>query len=842
MLSWAKWLGFGRRPAVPFKLLFARFRQLLDHNTSVLQLFADAADKQSGEYVFDRAYVASLASGVFDLVGKIVYDLNSIADQKYAALYEVVDRLRAEAQGDLSGQPVVPRTELCIPFAQIDESQSSLVGGKSAHLGEIHNRLQIPMPAGFTITTYAGLRVIEHNGLVAQIEAALGRHEAGEGQACHELCERLRSAKIPADVRRAVRRALGAFAGEDPPPFFAVRSSALGEDGDLSFAGQYSTLLQVSPEGIFDAYRAVLASLYGEPALAYRRARGLPARGLMAVACMRMVRAVSSGVLYTVDPTRPASGRMVVGATRGLASRAVGGGQSLGSYEIARESPHECSSYRPGTYEDIVVGGKDGGTQTVPLPAGARQEPELSPGQLARLATMALHIERYFKQPQDIEWAIDDTGALFVLQARRLEIHAAPEIERDLPQKLDRYRVLLQGRGHVACRGVAAGKVYLLRDEAALDEVPAGAVLVARRASPRLVRVMPRLSAIVTDVGAPTGHMAAVAREFRVPTIVDAGDATGVLATGQEVTLDADEGRIYEGRVEELLQYQLVVETDFEDAPEYRMLRRLLRRITPLGMVDPQSKDFRAERCRSVHDVIRFAHEKAVEEIIELHAAGRVEGADTARRLGSDIPLGLRIIDIGGGLDAALGTAPAGTPLRPEQICSAPMRALWAGLSTPGVWSLRPVPVGLGTFMSSGMSVRMGEHAGRNLAVLSDRYVNLSLNLGYHYNMIDAYLSDDREANHVYFRFLGGASDAERRSLRATMVREILERLDFDARQSGDLVIARLRKLPQAETEERLRAIGRLIGFSRQLDALMDGEDASARYVEAFLAGNYTID
>jgi pyruvate,water dikinase len=74
------------------------------------------------------------------------------------------------------------------------------------------------------------------------------------------------------------------------------------------------------------------------------------------------------------------------------------------------------------------------------------------------------------------------------------------------------------------------------------------------------------------------------------------------------------------------------------------------------------------------------------------------------------------------------------------------------------------------------------------------------------------------------------------------MVRQVLERLDFAVRQSRDLVIARLRKFQRAETEERLRLIGCLVGFTRQVDALMDDEDAIGRFAEAFLAGRYTID
>jgi pyruvate,water dikinase len=832
---------FRRRPRVPFKLLFARFRQLLDNNTRVLQLLADASEKLNGEYVFDRSYVRSVANRLFDLADKIVYDLNSLADQRHAALYAVVEQLRAEALGDIAGRPAVPRTHLCLPFRDVDESVINLVGGKSAHLGEIAARLGVPIPPGFTITTHAYLRVVEKNDLAPLIEAAIEHFVCEDVRVCETVCRRLREAKLPRDVSQAVLRATAEIGDRGRPLHLAVRSSALGEDDDLSFAGQYSTVLQVERDGVLDAYRQVLASLYTPSAIAYRQACGLPPDGLMAVACMRMVAASAAGVLYTVDPLHPDNDRMLLSATRGLAGRAVAGEQRLSSYELSREPPHAVLRYRPADVADKLVGREHGGTAVVPLAPEDRTAPELTAEEAARVAELGLRMERYFKQPQDVEWARDADGTIYVIQARRLKVAAAPA-PRDLPKELERYQVLLRGRGHAACRGVGHGLVHLVTDDSDLDGVPSGAVLVARCASPRFVRVMPRVAAIVTDIGAPTGHMAALAREFRVPTIVDCGDATTRLPRGWDVTVDADDCVVYAGHVEELLHHQLVEETDFEDAPEYRLLRRLLRRLTPLQLVDPQSETFRAERCRTLHDVIRFAHETAVEEIIDLHARGGVSGTGTGRRLAAKLPLNLHVIDIGGGISANAAALPAGMPIGPDSIVSLPMRALWHGLTTPGVWSTRPVEVDMRTFMASAMSRAVSHSTGRNLAVVSDAYVNLSLNLGYHYNMVDAYVCDDREANHVYVRFLGGAADKVRRTRRATMVREVLERLDFTARQSADLVVARLRKLPRAETEARLDAVGRLVGYTRQIDALMRTDDSARRYVDAFLRNDYTLD
>ena len=136
----------------------------------------------------------------------------------------------------------------------------------------------------------------------------------------------------------------------------------------------------------------------------------------------------------------------------------------------------------------------------------------------------------------------------------------------------------------------------------------------------------------------------------------------------------------------------------FEDAPEFRLLRRILARIAPLApALIPTAPDFTPEGCQSVHDVIRFIHEKAVEELMDLpRFVKRFKGVRIFT-LVSDIPLGLKILDLGGGI----APEAQGTRLLPEHIRSAPMKALWEGLSGPGVWSTEPVPVDFQGMMSS---------------------------------------------------------------------------------------------------------------------------------------------
>ena len=106
----------------------------------------------------------------------------------------------------------------------------------------------------------------------------------------------------------------------------------------------------------------------------------------------------------------------------------------------------------------------------------------------------------------------------------------------------------------MACAGVGYGTACHIRSEADLLSFPDGGLLICVHSSPQLVMVMGKARAIVTDAGNIAGHMASLAREYMVPTILNTGRATARILHGAEVTVDAFNGRIYRGRVQPLLE------------------------------------------------------------------------------------------------------------------------------------------------------------------------------------------------------------------------------------------------------------------------------------------------
>ncbi len=828
---------------VPFAVTFVGFQKILETNNQVLELMADMGDKLGGQFVFDRQYIISSCQKAKDLVQQIIMELNKLAPKKYLGLYDAFQQIENQIDADLSGQLVIPQTPYVVPSAGLSREAVEVVGNKNARLGEVSLVLGLAVPPGFMVTTRAFLDFMDQAGLRENMRPWLERWRADKISS-EEASQALRPLVMAGELPPGLERTLRAEAqrllnqGLSEQKTFAVRSSALGEDGELSFAGQYQTLLGVEVEDLAQAYRTVVASAYSARALEYRRQWKVSEEQLaMAVGCQLMVDAQAAGVVYTLDPQAPEQESMLISAGYGLGEPVVSGRAPADHYRVSRQAPYPVLGLDVVRKNQELLTQPEGGTAYQLVSPGLESAPALNGAQIARLAEMARHIENYFKTPQDIEWALDRRGEVVILQVRPLNLKSqVTQLVSDIAQVLKERPVIFSGRGAVAQRGIGAGTVYLVESNEDLEGFPDGGILVTRFTSPRLGKVMRRARGVLTDVGSPTGHLATIAREYRVPTIVNTGVATRLLKPGMEVTIDAEQNVVYQGTVKELCYFQFT-EDVFEESQEYRLLRRVLKRIASLNLVDPQDKDFTPRGCRTLHDITRFVHEKAVEELINIeyhHSPGA-----SARRLKLAVPLGLTVIDIGGGLQAPAGSG----EVTLEQVSSLPSRALLEGMSEPGMWCTQPMSVDFGSFMSSvtrtfANSLTSPKDVGRNLAVVSREYLNLNLRLGYHFNIIDAYISDDLSANYIYFRFLGGVTDLARRNRRAQFLAEVLTQNDFRTEVRGDLVVGRIKKLPAERMLAKMRLLGRLVSFSRQLDVKMQNDEQIGVYLNEFMEVN----
>jgi pyruvate,water dikinase len=763
---------------------------------------------------------------------ELVAALDELAEGRYAGLGAALGVIRQEIDKALAGSHRGGPAPLSYPLADLDRTTGAVVGGKAANLAGLRNA-GLPVPDGFALGTAAYQLLCRENGLNEEIRAALAGLDPDDGAALEAASRRLRegvlAARVPtavaeairANVRRIFRRASDTF---------AVRSSAVGEDSAMTFAGLFDSRVNVPEEELSRAYLEVCASRFNARAIYYRLSAGVAeVDSPMAVLFLRAVEPRTSGVVYTRDPADPKADELLVTAAWGGCFTGAAAGDS---FRVARSKPHVVTGRRLTAKATRVVLPPGGGLAEEAVPPDLVHQGCLRDAELEGLATLALRAEEWFESPQDIEFVVDGAGSLWLLQSRPLQVGTEPTRPRSRPAKVE---PLLQG-GITIFPGQVSGPACVAEDARDLASVPDGAIVVLRHTSPECVKFLARAGGLVVDFGNPTGHVAALVREFRVPCLFEVADATRSVRDGDPLSLDAAGRRVYPGTV------------FASGEPASRRERRarqpnpLAERITSLHLLDPKAWAFRPTHCRSIHDVVRFAHEKAIESVFHVGDSEVEQQGGAICMLESEVPIDFFVLDLGGGIAPE---AEGRTRLRPDQIRSIPFRALWRGMSHPDVsWAGREYVSfsGFASVVARAVTDRATESrelGARSYVAIGADYVNLNSRLAYHYAMVDACVADHQGANFVNFRFKGGGADPFRKNLRARFLEECLRHHDFAVDVRHDLVTAWLRRLPRPAMEERLDVLGRLMACSRQLDMFMANESTMRWFVAQFLKGNY---
>ncbi len=826
------------------RTIFARFRDVIDANTRALEIMADMGEKLSGDYIFDMAYIRQVTDELSEAVFRSIHNLNLLCQNRYEKLYQIYDQINAHLQALVEGKE--KPGPLVVTLEEVGPEDIDLVGGKMAHLAEIKRHLGLTIPYGFVLTSTAFRDYMRFNALeelVERLKESLEREDSSGEEQRKELEKRILAGKLSPELTKAIEEALAKYRDKCGQRPLVVRSSAQEEDQELSFAGQFETVVNVPPEfdALVTAYQRVIASLFGPRALSYARRFGTHLLDMaMAAGCLELVEARTSGVLFTVNPQDPDLDTILITANWGLGVAVVEGRFPVDRFVVSRTDPNHIVEKEVVEKTHCYIPGAKG-IMEAEVPQNLRKKPCLTDDEIRALAKMGLSLERYFKRPQDIEWVVDAKGWLYLVQSRPLSL-PGKSIEIDvLPTIRQKYEIIAEKKGRVAQGGVAAGPVFVLQNLNELDHFPEGAVLVAPRDSSHFVRIMPKAAAILTDIGSPTSHMATLCREFRVPAIVGMGDITKRVTPGEMITVDADDNRIYRGKVEELLKYQAASQLDLAETKEFRLLRKIIHLVSPLHLVDPLVKEFRPESCRSFHDLLRFCHEKAVQELVNLGKDPQtLLDKHITKKLDLPIPTGILVIDLGGGIKAEAANK---DHITFEDLESIPFKAVLSGMLEPGVWQTSAVQMHVKDFISSMIKTPdlTPKYIGENIAVISTYYLNLSLRFGYHFNILDTYCSPNVRENHIYFRFIGGAADLTKRGRRIRLIEKILSYYDFNVVTKGDLLVARLANIPVEEVEHLLRMIGRLIGFTRQLDVLMKDDLVVEEAFKRFISGKYNL-
>ncbi len=461
------------------------------------------------------------------------------------------------------------RSELVIWFENLRKTDIPLVGGKNANLGEMMN-VGIPVPPGFAITAYAYKRFIEDAGIANDIFRILKEaiRDSSEPKHFEEASRKIRalieSTPVPRNIENAIREAYRELCrrlGLDKVPV-AVRSSATAEDlPDASFAGQQETYLNVVGEDeVLEKTVKCWSSLFTPRAIFYRIQKGFAhERVLISVGVQKMVNAKAAGVMFSINPVTGNPNQIVIEGNFGLGESVVSGAVTPDEFIVDKQTMkivgRRIATKKVMTVQDPATGR----TVQVEVPPEKQNMPCLTDEEVLKLAELAAKIERHYGKPQDIEWAVDADlsfpSNIFIVQARPETVWSLraelPEkrVETYLMKPLEELKVVVKGIP-AGRRGIGVGvaKVVLNPEEAA-KLMRKGDILVTEMTNPDYVPFMKLASAIVTDKGGVTCHAAIVSRELGIPCIVGAENATKVMVSGKEYTVDARSGVVYEGVV-----------------------------------------------------------------------------------------------------------------------------------------------------------------------------------------------------------------------------------------------------------------------------------------------------
>ncbi|RPH43159.1 MAG: hypothetical protein EHM86_01580 [Desulfobulbaceae bacterium] len=809
-------------PGVVLRETYEAFRLLLSQDSRSHELMADLEALYYQGKKEDFCRIVKRYQDLSTSVGGMVESLERMAPGSFVTLREYFRKFDFYNKLLLAPPTLRFGPPFALPLDGTTALHLDLVGAKSTHLAELANALHLPVPCGFVITVNSLNYLLEYNDLRSRINELLAQIDLAEPDGLKSisgsLMDLIKKADVPPDINDSIFEVFNRiFVSRSDDLRLAVRSSAVHEDSECSFAGQYTTVLNVQKTDLLQSYLNVLASKYTEQALSYRINAGLSdEETAMAVLVVEMVDSLASGVVYTVSPAFDDTCHLFIHAVHGQGDDLVSGRTIPEVLAIDKKNPSLCESDPHGIALDLKT--------TL-----------LTSSQAKDLACNALRIETHFGEACDIEWALTGSGELMFLQSRPLHTQQALFDSADQPEVEDTLiQPLLKG-GITAALGQAVGPAYCLDSAHPLEQVPEGSILVARETLPSYVSILGRVSGVLAEFGSVASHFATVCREYGIPLLCSLGDLIDVVSHGQVVTMQAAEKVVYLGDFLPRLKAAPPLYETQRHLPFFMKMRKLLDGITPLHMIDVQSRDFAPESCRSLHDIIRFAHEKAVSIMFSL---GDRLGSPSRNRkkLLSELPFDIFVVDVGGGLDAEVLRQDT---FRVEQVRSEPFLALWAGLCHPSVQWPDHAHFDWKHFgemiMADGIaSTNAPELA--SYAVLGGDYTHLIMRFGYHFTLVDVLCCEDSACNYCQFRFAGGGAGFPGRMLRLDFISTVLKQEGFQIDSRGDLLDARLAGLPVAEMKAHLLSLGRLLGVTRLMDMVLHDQEEVEQYVQKFLA------
>lgn len=441
-------------------------------------------------------------------------------------------------------------------FKDLSKEDIPLVGGKCANLGELLG-IGMPVPDGFAISSNAYKVFLKQTRFDKEVLSLLSEIDTSDIKSLQSISEKIRrkieNIKMPEDMEKEILKAYNELCKHSGKRNIAVavRSSATAEDlPGASFAGQQDTFLNITQDNLIKSIKRCWSSLFTPRAIIYRKEKGFSHEDvLISVAVQKLILSYASGVMFTIEPVSGAEDKIVINASWGLGEAVVSGKVTPDEY-IVEKGTFKIIQKNIAKKKMQMVSDQKGGIKWVTLPKKRQDQPVLNDEDIVRLAKYGMQIERHYGVPQDIEWAQDEMGNIYILQARPETVHSIKEkIKFEEGKDIMGQEILVKGIG--VSPGLGAGPVNIIHDVREISNFKKGDILVTEMTTPDWVPAMKNASAIVTDLGGKTCHAAIVSRELGVPCVVGTENATKVLKDREIVTVDGQRGFVFKGETSE---------------------------------------------------------------------------------------------------------------------------------------------------------------------------------------------------------------------------------------------------------------------------------------------------
>ncbi len=149
-----------------------------------------------------------------------------------------------------------------------------------------------------------------------------------------------------------------------------------------------------------------------------------------------------------------------------------------------------------------------------------------------KLAEYGFKAADFHRSNVEIEFLISKEGRI-----ETYELQLKPGFEIPYQEEATKNKSMISGIS--VFPGTVRGKVKIIKNKSDLKKIKEGDIAVfSQMMIPHYLSVIKKISAIITDTGGITSHLATVSRELKIPCIVGTGNATKILKDNSTIAIN----------------------------------------------------------------------------------------------------------------------------------------------------------------------------------------------------------------------------------------------------------------------------------------------------------------